>query len=120
MTQDEAKQIADVVRGFGVEVDMQSVQLKEELEQAYQSKRTPIQKAQAEAEHRALSENIAYVVIEWSESNSSALRNNMEEAIPDKEQRKEYVERNNERKTINKIRRKVRLAKKLLCNADVQ
>lgn len=76
LTQDEAKQIADVVRGFGVEVDMQSVQPKEELEQAYQSKRTPIQKAQAEAEHRALSENIAYVVIEWSESNSSALRNN--------------------------------------------
>lgn len=34
LTQDEAKQIADVVRGFGVEVDMQSVQLKEELEQA--------------------------------------------------------------------------------------
>ena len=34
LTQDEAKQIADVVRGFGVEVDMQSVQPKEELEQA--------------------------------------------------------------------------------------
>ena len=37
----------------------------------------------------------------------------MEETIPDKEQRKEYVERNNERKTTNKIRRKVRLAKKV-------
>ena len=36
----------------------------------------------------------------------------MEEAIPDKEQRKKYVERNNERKTTNKIRRKVRLSKK--------
>lgn len=34
---------------------------------------TPLQKAQAEAEQRALSENIAYVVIEWSEKNSSAL-----------------------------------------------
>ena len=40
------------------------------------------------------------------------MRKAMEETIPDKEQRKEYVERNNERKTINKIRRKVRLAKK--------
>ncbi len=36
----------------------------------------------------------------------------MEEAIPDKEQRKEYVEQNNERKKTNVIRRKVRLAKK--------
>ena len=41
------------------------------------------------------------------------MRKAMEEAIPDKEQRKEYVERNNERKTTNKIRRKVRLAKKV-------
>ena len=37
----------------------------------------------------------------------------MEEAIPDKEQRKEYVERNNERKKVNAIRRKVRLSKKV-------
>ena len=37
----------------------------------------------------------------------------MEEAIPDKEQRKEYVERNNERKKTNAIRRKVRLSKKV-------
>ena len=36
-----------------------------------------------------------------------------EEAIPDKEQRKEYVERNNERKKTNAIRRKVRLSKKV-------
>ena len=35
----------------------------------------------------------------------------MEEAIPDKEQRTEYVERNNERKKTNAIRRKVRLSK---------
>ena len=37
----------------------------------------------------------------------------MEEAIPDKAQRKEYVERNNERKKTNAIRRKVRLSKKV-------
>ena len=40
------------------------------------------------------------------------MRKAMEEAIPDKEQRKEYVERNSERKKTNAIRRKVRLAKK--------
>ena len=37
----------------------------------------------------------------------------MEEAIPDKEQRTEYVERNNERKKTNAIHRKVRLSKKV-------
>ena len=36
----------------------------------------------------------------------------MEEAIPDKEQRQVFVERNSERKKINAIRRKVRLSKK--------
>ena len=41
------------------------------------------------------------------------MRKAMEETIPDKEQRKEYVERNNERKTTNAIRRKVRLSKKV-------
>ena len=40
------------------------------------------------------------------------MRKAMEETIPNKEQRKEYVERNNERKKTNAIRRKVRLAKK--------
>ena len=40
------------------------------------------------------------------------MRKAMEEAIPDKEQLKEYVERNNEQKKTNAIRRKVRLAKK--------
>ena len=40
------------------------------------------------------------------------MRKAMEETIPDKEQRKEYVERNSERKKTNAIRRKVRLAKK--------
>ena len=41
------------------------------------------------------------------------MRKAMEDAIPDKEQRKEYVERNNERKKTNAIRRKVRLSKKV-------
>jgi len=41
------------------------------------------------------------------------IRKAMEEAIPDKEQRKEYVERNNERKKTNAIRWKVRLSKKV-------
>ena len=40
------------------------------------------------------------------------MRKAMKEVIPDKEQRKEYVERNNERKKTNAIRRKVRLVKK--------
>ena len=46
------------------------------------------------------------------------MRKAMEETIPDKEQRKEYVERNNERKTTNKIRRKVRLSKKVNLQRD--
>lgn len=40
------------------------------------------------------------------------MRKAMEETIPDKEQRKEYIERNSERKKTNAIRRKVRLSKK--------
>lgn len=36
----------------------------------------------------------------------------MEQAIPNEEQRQEFVERNSERKKINAIRRKVRLSKK--------
>ena len=40
------------------------------------------------------------------------MRKAMDEVIPDKEQRKEYVERNNERKKTNAIRRRVRLLKK--------
>ena len=46
------------------------------------------------------------------------MRKAMEETIPDKEQRKEYVERNNERKTTNAIRRKVRLSKKVNLQRD--
>ena len=41
------------------------------------------------------------------------MRKAMEEAIPDKEQRKKYIERNNERKKTNAIRRKARLSKKV-------
>ena len=41
------------------------------------------------------------------------IRKAMEETILDKEQRKEYVEWNNERKKTNAIRRKVRLSKKV-------
>ena len=40
------------------------------------------------------------------------MRKAMKETIPDKEQRKEYIDRNNERKKTNAIRRKVRLARK--------
>ena len=46
------------------------------------------------------------------------MRKAMEEAIPDKEQRKEYVERNNERKQTNAIRRRVRLSKKVNLQRD--
>lgn len=41
------------------------------------------------------------------------MRKAMEETIPDKEQRQEYIEQQNERKKINAIRRKVRLSKKV-------
>ena len=43
----------------------------------------------------------------------ASMQKAMEETIPDREQRKEYVERNNERKKTNAIRRKVRLSKKV-------
>lgn len=46
------------------------------------------------------------------------MRKALEETIPDKEQRKEYVERNNERKQTNAIRRKVRLSKKVNLQRD--
>ena len=41
------------------------------------------------------------------------MRKAMEDVIPDKKQRKAYVERNNERKQTNAIRRRVRLSKKV-------
>ena len=40
------------------------------------------------------------------------MRKAMEKTIPDKKQRREYIELNNERKKTNAIRRKVRLSKK--------
>ena len=46
------------------------------------------------------------------------MRKALEETIPDKKQRKEYVERNNERKQTNAIRRKVRLSKKVNLQRD--
>ena len=46
------------------------------------------------------------------------MRKALEETIPNKEQRKEYVERNNERKQTNAIRRKVRLSKKVNLQRD--
>lgn len=46
------------------------------------------------------------------------MRKALEGTIPDKEQRKEYVERNNERKLTNAIRRKVRLSKKVNLQRD--
>ena len=46
------------------------------------------------------------------------MRKALEETIPDKEQRKAYVERNNERKQTNAIRRKVRLSKKVNLQRD--
>lgn len=46
------------------------------------------------------------------------MRKALEETIPDKEQRREYVERNNERKQTNAIRRKVRLSKKVNLQRD--
>lgn len=69
MKEGEVEQTADA--------EMVGERVSDELvEQVDQTKQTPLEKAQAEAEQRALSENIAYVVIEWSESNSSALRKN--------------------------------------------
>ena len=41
------------------------------------------------------------------------MRKAMEDVIPDKKQRKAYVERHNERKQTNAIRRRVRLSKKV-------
>lgn len=46
------------------------------------------------------------------------MRKAMEEVIPDKKQRKAYVERHNERKQTNAIRRRVRLSKKVNLQRD--
>ena len=64
------------------------------------------QKAQFEAAYKE-SRKLPY------KERKAYMRKAMEEAIPDKEQRKKYIERNNERKTTNAIRRKVRLSKKV-------
>ena len=46
------------------------------------------------------------------------MRKAMEDVIPDKKQRKAYVERHNERKQTNAIRRRVRLSKKVNLQRD--
>lgn len=73
--------IADMIQAYNDEYHSEIVADRYNempYEQSEQAERelTPLEKAQAEAEQRALNENIAYVVIEWSESNSSALRKN--------------------------------------------
>ena len=64
------------------------------------------QKAQFEAAYKE-SRKLPY------KERKAYMRKTMEEAIPDKEQRKKYIERNNERKKTNAIRRKARLSKKV-------
>ena len=46
------------------------------------------------------------------------MRKAMEDVIPDKKQRKAYIERHNERKQTNAIRRRVRLSKKVNLQRD--
>lgn len=48
----------------------------EENADTQQAEQTPLEKARAEAEQRGKAENLAYVVVEWSESNSPSLRDN--------------------------------------------
>ena len=74
---EQSEQAADA-EGQTLRRDNLEAELAGQVEQARQaeSEMTSLEKAQAEAEQRALNENIAYVVIEWSESNSSALRKN--------------------------------------------
>lgn len=87
---------------------------KENFPQGYKRRRTtrPLsveeieQKAQFEAAYKE-SQKLPH------KERKAYMRKAMGEAIPDKELRKEYVERNNERKKTNIIRRKVRLSKKV-------
>lgn len=58
------------------ETTAQRDEMSQPAEQVGQAELTPFQKARAEAERRGIEENLAYVVIEWSESNSLALRDN--------------------------------------------
>ena len=87
---------------------------KENFPQGHKRRRAVIQPTPKEVEQKAQFE-AAYKESQKlpRKERKAYMRKAMEETIPDKEQRKEYVERNNERKTTNKIRRKVRLSKKV-------
>ena len=87
---------------------------KENFPQGHKRRRAVIQPTPKEVEQKEQFE-VAYKESQRlpRKERKAYMRKAMEETIPDKEQRKEYVERNNERKTTNKIRRKVRLSKKV-------
>ena len=86
---------------------------KENFPQGHKRRRAVIQPTPKEVEQKEQFE-VAYKESQKlpRKERKAYMRKAMEETIPDKEQRKEYVERNNERKKTNAIRRKVRLAKK--------
>ena len=87
---------------------------KENFPQGHKRRRATIPPTPKEVEQKAQFE-AAYKESQQlpRKERKAYMRKAMEEAIPDKEQRKEYVERNNERKKTNAIRRKVRLSKKV-------
>ena len=92
---------------------------KENFPQGHKRRRAVIQPTPKEVEQKEQFE-VAYKESQKlpRKERKAYMRKAMEETIPDKEQRKEYVERNNERKTTNKIRRKVRLSKKVNLQRD--
>ena len=85
---------------------------KENFPQGHKRRRAAIPSTPKEVEQKAQFE-AAYKESQKlpRKERKACMQKAMEEAIPDKEQRKEYVERNNERKKTNAIRRKVRLSK---------
>ena len=87
---------------------------KENFPQGHKRRRAAIPSTPKEVEQKAQFE-AAYKESQKlpRKERKACMQKAMEEAIPDKEQRKEYVERNNERKKTNAIRRKVRLSKKV-------
>ena len=87
---------------------------KENFPQGHKRRRATIPPTQKEVEQKEQFE-AAYKESQKlpRKERKAYMRKAMEETIPDKEQRKEYVERNNERKKTNAIRRKVRLSKKV-------
>lgn len=86
---------------------------KENFPQGYRRRRAARPLSVKEAEKKAQFESV-YKESRRLPSNErkAYMRKAMEETIPDKAQRAEYVERNIERKRVNSIRRKVRLSKK--------